>query len=515
MDVATLVDGLGARVEQGDPGAAVRDVTEDSREVVPGSLFIARRGAAADGMRFLDDALQRGAGAVLTEPTDRPPALVEPSEVVWLTMSPLTPAVCSEVAGHFFGRPSRQLGLIGVTGTNGKTTTAWLIHHLLQAGGVRAGLMGTIAVDTGGARFEPELTTPGAVTFVRRLARMVEAGCEAAVCEVSSHALEQGRVASLRFEAGVFTNLTGDHLDYHGTMAAYAAAKGRLFEQLPPEGWAVINGEDDYAKQMAEATAAQVVPTTVAEPSADDRRASNGWRGAKPARARLDRLTADRSMATFDGPWGRFSASLPLVGRHNVANALQAATATHLVSGASAEALSAGLAASPAVPGRLEPVRPKAVNGNGHEAGARPAVLVDYAHTHDALDNVLSALGPVTQGALVVVFGCGGDRDTSKRPKMAQVAANWADRLYVTSDNPRTEDPKAIIGDIVAGLNARDRRRTTVEPDRAAAIAEAIKAAGPSDTVLIAGKGHEDYQIVGREKRHFDDREQALSAVSD
>jgi UDP-N-acetylmuramoyl-L-alanyl-D-glutamate--2,6-diaminopimelate ligase len=534
MQLATLIEGLSVTAAQGPLDRPIGDVADDSRQVEPGALFVARAGYEADGSAFIADAIERGAAAVLTERMTPPAALADHPQVTWLTAERVDQALCGELGERLFDRPSEKLRLVGVTGTNGKTTTAFVIQHLLKTADISAGLLGTILVDDGASREEATLTTPGAIDFSRLLARMVANGCRAAVCEVSSHALEQGRTAALRFDVGVFTNLTGDHLDYHGSMAAYAAAKAKLFTQLPSEGWAIVNHEDPHAERMVRDARCRVMWTTLHEGGASaaseaDDAADGDARAPDQApfgQATIARLAADHTQARFEGPWGSFNLRLPLVGRHNVANALQATAAANMLVSLSRR-LKRGLESCPNVPGRLEVVTATWSAEGVHQSAAQeqspqnasagqttgPSVLVDYAHTHDALENVLLALGPVTRGELVVVFGCGGDRDASKRPKMAEVAGRLAGRLYITSDNPRTEDPDAIIRDILAGVPIAKRDRTTVEPDRARAIALAIQNAGAADTVLIAGKGHEDYQIVGQEKRHFDDREQAAGVL--
>jgi len=506
MKLATLINNLELDLRQGDTDRWIADLTDDSREVAPGSLFIARPGQAADGSAFIGDAIERGAAAILSPRMAQPEALAHHRDVTWLVTEPVDQALCGELAERFFDRPSRKLRLVGVTGTNGKTTTAFAIQHLLRTADMPAGLMGTVMVDDGASRRDAGLTTPGGIEFSRRLAGMVKNGCGAAVCEVSSHALEQKRTAALAFDVGVFTNLTGDHLDYHGSMEAYAAAKAKLFQQLPPEGWAIINGEDPHAERMVRDAECRVLWTTLT-PSAQ---ADHSDADQPSCRAEILALEADHSRARFDGPWGSFNVRLPLVGRHNVANTLQAAAAANVVVSLSRR-LKPGLEQCPHVPGRLEVVSPD--ESAAEAPHARPAALVDYAHTHDALENVLLALEKVTRGALVLVFGCGGDRDADKRPKMAQVAARFADRIYVTSDNPRTEEPDAIIKDIMRGMPAHRRRDAIVEPDRAKAIRRAVSEAEPADTILIAGKGHETYQIVGKQTRHFDDREEAAAVL--
>ena len=523
MLLSELIEGLPlVRLPRGGVAGdrEIAGVTDDSRAVEAGWLFVARDAA------YIKDAVERGAVAVVTPP-GRPdtPGLERVLEVE-VDKAPHTYAglsigqeLCGRLAERFYGHPGRKLKLIGITGTNGKTTTAYLIQHLLGTAGVKCGLLSTVEVDDGKDRRPSELTTPGAIELTRTLARMVEHGCEAAVMECSSHALHQGRVAHLRFDAAVFTNLTGDHLDYHGDAETYAAAKAELFGllrsgqcHLSDTATAVINADDPAGVRMLR-DVPRVVRDRVQWTTLDEatwRKMLREPAGPKPAFAEIEALTATGTQVVLHGPWGERPVDLPLVGRHNVSNALQAAAAAWAVS----EADPAALAEVPGVPGRLERVAAP------HLHAGLPTVLVDYAHTDDALANVLRAVQPTVYegGKLWVVFGCGGDRDRTKRPRMMRVACELADVVVVTSDNPRTEDPQAIIDDILAEaphVNAGPRatKAPQVEPDRAAAIRLAVQGADPRDTILIAGKGHEDYQIVGTVKRRFDDREQAAAAL--
>ena len=506
MKLQDLILGLGIKVIQGDLGRDVSDITDDSRACTPGCLFIARSGSKADGSRFIADAIAKGAASVLA-PSDPKP--IVPESVALLTPGPagVDQRLVNQIAQAFFGHPAKKLKLIGVTGTNGKTTITFVIQHLLARVGLKTGVIGTVVIDDGASRIPAELTTPSAIDIARHMAAMVKNGCSAMAIETSSHALHQGRTAGLSFDVGIFTNLTGDHLDYHKTMDNYAAAKAILFEGLPEAGFAVVNVDDSWAPRMLQDCKAKLVSCSLAPESPDQ----------YTCHARILSLGSDHSQVRFAGPWGQIEFRLPLVGRHNVINVLQAAAAANCIAPL-ANGLQASLEECPAPPGRLEPVRI-----DGVPKGLKlPAVLVDYAHTHDALENVLSALGPVTQGRIITVFGCGGDRDRTKRPKMAGVACRLSDEVYITSDNPRTEDAKAIIDEILTGVPAASvptraskggTQKVHVEPDRATAIALAVAAAGPDDVVLIAGKGHEDYQIIGKTKRHFSDLEEAAKAL--
>ncbi|MEM7626597.1 MAG: UDP-N-acetylmuramoyl-L-alanyl-D-glutamate--2,6-diaminopimelate ligase [Planctomycetota bacterium] len=481
---------------RGDGGMEIADVTDDSRAAGPGCLFVARQDDGGRWRRYVAQAVERGAVAVVVAEL-----MAAPDQVSLLLADQVDQALAGRVAARFFGDPAARLELVGVTGTNGKTTVATLTQHLLNAGGKKCGFIGTTAIDTGGpdGPRPAELTTPGAIELQRLFAEMVAHDCNACAMEVSSHALDQGRADGLEFAAAVFTNLTQDHLDYHGDMESYAQAKAKLFGLIAADGTAVINSDLDGSikKTIADASpdGAAVVWTSLADTD-----------GEGVCRARGLELAASSSRAVLDGGWGSVEARLPVVGEHNLSNVLQALAAAHAVAplgGGLVEALER----CPVVPGRLESVT--------IERREAPAVLVDYAHTPDALENVLTALRPLTAvpGKLIVVFGCGGDRDRTKRPKMARAATELSDRAYLTSDNPRTEDPQRILDDAYAGVAEARRGHVTVEVDRATAIRDAVLAARPGDTVLIAGKGHEDYQILGTEKIHFDDREHAAAAL--
>ncbi len=462
------------------PAVEVTGVTEDSRQVQPGHVFVARGGTVTDGAKFVEQAASRGAVAVVAAgpvPGCRLPVVVVPD-----------PAVAASVLAHaFHGHPSLdRLKLLGVTGTNGKTTVAYLLRHVLNGFNVRCGMIGTVETDDGRTRYESTMTTPAAGEVAELLARMRDRGCRACAMEVSSHSLHQGRVAGAVFAGAAFTNLTGDHLDYHGTMDDYAAAKAMLFAQLPAGGVAAVNGDDKWSDRMVRDCPARVI--------------RYGFGKSSDYRARDLAVTADSSTFTLVAPHGRAEVRLPLVGRHNVENALAAAALLGEVFDLSVSQLATGLNGAAGAPGRLQAVR----------AGQPFAVLVDYAHTDDALRNVLTALRPLCTGRLRVVFGCGGDRDRTKRPRMARAAEQLADDVYLTSDNPRTEDPAAILAEVAAGFTGGPR---CVEVDRRAAIAAALSDAGPADVVLVAGKGHENYQIVGTVKHPFDDVQECERAL--
>lgn len=501
MELGELIAGLKVRTAAAAPRTSVRicDITDDSRTVLPGSLFIARAGTRTDGRLFIPDALKAGASAVLT---DDPDVALPRGGGVALLVSDDVPRVAAEMAERFYGSPSNRLTLVGITGTNGKTTTAHLVHQMLNGAGTRCGLIGTVEIDDGREVCRAEMTTPPATELSRTFSVMLENGCRAAAMEVSSHALDQGRVAALRFTVGVFTNLTGDHLDYHGTMEAYAAAKARLFQMLPVSGWAIVNAEDPYAEAMVEGCRARVLRCRVAD-------RPTGAQDEGACVAVIEEMNIRGTRAEMTGPWGTFQARMGLVGRHNVMNALQAVAAA-FGAGVPASSLGKLVSVASAPPGRLEPVT---------DLRAPFAVMVDYAHTDDALRKVLTALRPLMgSGKLLVVFGCGGDRDRTKRPRMGKAAAELADHVIVTSDNPRTERPSDIIDEILSGVPGDLRAKVTVDADRKKAIERAVHAAGPGDLVLIAGKGHETEQIMpdgkgGTIKYHFDDREVAREAL--
>ncbi|MGQ0626496.1 MAG: UDP-N-acetylmuramoyl-L-alanyl-D-glutamate--2,6-diaminopimelate ligase [Phycisphaerales bacterium] len=493
-----LIHGLQATI-RGPAGAAdtrICDLTEDSRSILPGSLFVARRGLKSDGRQFIPAALDAGAAAILADD----PALTLPTEAP-LVLTQDIELTSALIAERFYGNASRSLALAGITGTNGKTTTAYLLHQLLNRAGLRCGMIGTVCIDDGAEVAPASLTTPPAMELSRTLATMVETGCRACVMETSSHALHQRRTGALGFSIGVFTNLTHDHLDYHHTMEAYADAKALLFESLPATGHAIVNADDPAHTRMLRDT-----PASILRCSLDP--ASKAECSAHILAHRPGGMTV-----AIRAPFGRFELPLPLVGAHNAMNALQAAAAAHAL-GLPASAIESGLARASAPPGRLEPVT---------RAADPFSVFVDYAHTDDALARALSALRHAGAARLTVVFGCGGDRDPSKRPKMGRVACELADRVIITSDNPRTEAPGAIIDQVLAGARTAKGQaaQAEVHADRARAIHAAIASAHEGEVIIIAGKGHETYQILPDPSRpgatitrHFDDREEARAALA-
>jgi UDP-N-acetylmuramoyl-L-alanyl-D-glutamate--2,6-diaminopimelate ligase len=468
---AVLSAGSGAGGAAGS--TPVTGIEEDSRLVRPGNLFVARAGTRTDGSRFIGQAVERGAVAIVsaTPIADCPvPVLVVDD----------AGASTSKLAHAYFGEPSDSVSTVGITGTNGKTTTAYLLRHVLNHFNIRCGLMGTVETDDGQRRWESDMTTPSATEVARLMSRMRDAGCQACAMETSSHSLDQGRVAGVRYAGAVFTNLTGDHLDYHKTMQAYAAAKASMFRSLAPEAVAAVNAGDPWADFMVQKSAAKIYRF--------------GFTSACDYRAVDPVVTAAGSRFILHTPDGRAEIATRLIGKHNIENALAAATILGEVFGLTVHQVAAGLKEAAGAPGRLQTV----------DAGQPFAVLVDYAHTDDALRNVLTALRPLTRGRLRVLFGCGGDRDKTKRPRMAAVAQELADEVYITSDNPRTEEPGSILDQIFGGFTG-GYQPALVEADRRSAIEQILADARPGDVVLIAGKGHENYQIVGTTKHPFDD----------
>lgn len=488
MQLSRLLSAAGVAVLARRGEAEVTAVTADSRRVGEGACFVAVRGPQADGHQYIAQAVAAGAAAVICEDAA---AVPEGPAVATLAS---TARDIGPVAQAFFGWPARHLKLVGVTGTKGKTTFTYLVRHILAHCGIDAGLIGTIAYEFAGRKIPADNTTPGAVALAEMMGQMVDAGLKHAVMEVSSHALHQHRTAGLSFAAAAFTNLTGDHLDYHGTPEAYLDAKGLLFSTLEPTATAVINRDDPAWSKLSALTRGRVLLYAV-EP-AGEARADLVARGVNIT------SSGTKFHLCFNG--SRAAVHTNLIGLHNVSNCLAAAGACAAL-GLELEAIAQALSLPVQVPGRCQRV------GGGGDF----EVIVDYAHTDDSLANTLSALRPLTAGRLIVLFGCGGDRDRTKRPRMARVAQELADRVVLTQDNPRTEKPEQIFEDILAGFDVAGRSKLTVEPDRRAAIRLAIGQARKGDVVVLAGKGHENYQIIGTQKRHFDDAEVAAECLGE
>lgn len=461
----------------------VGDVQIDSRRCVEGSCFIAVRGGAEDGHRYIPAAIGAGAAAVVCED----PSAADPARPCAVVAD--THRVAGRLSQAIRGWPGRKLTCVGVTGTNGKTTVAHMIRSVLEAGGCDVALLGTISYETGAVKRDAVTTTPDPVALAEMTGEMVAAGKTHLVMEVSSHALDQDRTGGLDFAVGVYTNFSGDHLDYHGDMEAYLAAKLRLFSQLDSEATAVLNRDDAMGDRFACATPAKVE-----------------WYGLSDAadvHARIERVDIDGSRFTLICDGREVPVTTAMIGRCNVQNLLAAAAAGRAL-GVDLNTIAEALGRIERVRGRLERV----------DVDAPYRILVDYAHTDDALRNVLEALRPVIAGRLIVVFGCGGDRDRTKRPRMGRIAERYADRIVITSDNPRSEDPSAIIEQIVSGLTGGGRTKTDIAPDRRAAIELAVGLARPGDLVLIAGKGHETYQTVAGKRLDFDDVRVASEIVA-
>ena len=479
-----MLAGVRAEIE-GDERTDVLGLAHDNRRVAAGTLFFCLTGERSDGHEFASAAVEAGAAALVVE---RRLGLGVPEALVGDARAAMAPA-----AVHFHADPTAELRVAGITGTNGKTTTAFLLRHLLESAGVRTGLLGTVKSVVGGAEAELERTTPEAIELQGLFRSMLDAGDTACAMEVSSHALVIGRTSGVRFRVAAFTNLTQDHLDFHADMDDYYAAKRMLFDRGPGSGRpgaAVVNVDDDYGRRLVAEVGAGYGERLVTFSAMGDRDAT--------IRARDVEFDAEGSRFTVSAAFGEVPAVMPIPGHFNVANAL-AAVACAVELGIDPAQATAALATVERVPGRLEPVT----------AGQAFAVLVDYAHTPDSLENVLLAARRITAGRVICVFGCGGDRDRDKRPLMGAIAARLADVPVVTSDNPRSEDPDAILTEIVSAMGDGGGERV-VEVDRRLAIRAALERAREGDTVVIAGKGHEQGQeLEGGRKVPFDDREVA------
>lgn len=457
MRLEDIIKGTGAEILHGTPGTQITSICSDSRKACPGALFIAVKGFAADGREFVPSALEKGAVAAVA--TDR--------------------EGLARCAATFYDNPSSKLSLVGITGTNGKTTTVTLLYRMFRGLGYNCGLLSTIANYVGDERTETTNTTSDPITINSLLARMVDAGCEYCFMEVSSIGVEQQRIACLEFKAGIFSNLTHDHLDYHKTFAEYLRCKKLFFDNLPKSAVALVNVDDKNGMVMVQNTAAKVV--------------TYSCRSLADHTCRVIEQSFEGMLLRIDGTevWTR------LIGTHNAYNLL-AVYATAVELGADRDEVLLSLSRLLSAPGRLETLR-----------GPRDiSVIIDYAHTPDALENVLSTLRTIApEGQLVCLFGCGGDRDKTKRPEMAQVAQKYADRIIVTSDNSRTERTEDIMNDIRAGFGPEGLRKSLFISDRKEAIRTALMTSDEGAALLLAGKGHETYQILGTEKLHFDERE--------
>jgi UDP-N-acetylmuramoyl-L-alanyl-D-glutamate--2,6-diaminopimelate ligase len=451
----------------------------DSRFVKAGDIFVAVEGKVYDGHDFIDKAIANGAKYIVCQ-KDKLSIEHQASSIEIISVDDSSKAAAI-LAQASMGNPALQLTNLAVTGTNGKTTIVFLVRSCIQNTGQKCGLIGTIIYDTGATTFDASLTTPDCLTIAEKQSQMLKAGTKYMVIEASSHALAQNRLAGINFKAAAFTNLTGDHLDYHKTKEEYLAAKTKLFTSLSSDAVAVLNKQSPESEHIARRTKAKILWYAVDEPA--------------DITAHIELININETFFTLKYTNHSALVKTPLIGLHNVSNHLTAAGLC-LAAGFDLETIAAGLSSLKIVPGRLEKIQ---WQGNF-------SVIVDYAHTDDALKNVLSTLKPLCKGELRVVFGCGGDRDRTKRPRMAKVVEHLADFVIVTSDNPRTEKPMDIIDEIVAGFENPLSPKITIEQDRRKAIALAIITAEKDDIVLIAGKGHENYQIIGNQRFDFSDK---------
>ena len=481
MILEKVIAGSGVIAIEGDPHAEISSVCNDSRKVAHGSLFIAVKGFASDGHTYIATAIGKGACAIVCEDMDmaRSQAAQAGAEGITLVQVKSSRHALAIIAANFYDNPSEKLTLVGITGTNGKTTTVTLLHRMFTALGYNCGLLSTIANYVGNRGTEAVNTTSDPITINSLMSEMVDAGCEYCFMEVSSIGVEQERVAGLKFKVGIFSNLTHDHLDYHKTFAEYLRCKKLFFDTLPADAYAITNIDDRNGMVMVQNTKAQVV--------------TYSCRKIADHTCRIIEQSFEGMLLRMDEKesWSC------LIGMHNAYNLLAIYT-TALVLGSDPQEVLVALSSLRPAPGRLENIR-----------GPRDiSVIIDYAHTPDALENVLKTLREIAPDReLICLFGCGGDRDKTKRPEMAAIAQKLADRIVVTSDNSRTEKTSDIMADIKAGMDTSGRARSLFIEDREEAIRTAIMIASQGATILLAGKGHETYQIIGTEKKHFDEKE--------
>lgn len=487
-----IISTLDVQQVEGNQNVSIQDITADSRAVKPNSLFIALDGATVDGHNYIDKAVAAGAVAVIVSK----PVTV-PDDVCVITVADTRQAMMACVL-YFFDYPANRMRMVGVTGTNGKTTTTHMIRHILKAQGHKVGVIGTVHIMIGDTSYPIHNTTPDVVDLQHILHQMVQENVEYCVMEVSSHALALGRVSGVEFDTAVFTNLTQDHLDFHKTFENYLAAKCKLFEQVSAPNQvkdnkgAVINIDDSYGHRVMEKTTAPTITYSTL--------------GKGTLNASDVHMSTKNSQYTVNYKGESYPVSMNTTGLFNVYNTL-AAIGACLQEGISMEAIDTALKTFSSVPGRFELI----------EEGQDFAVVVDYAHTPDGLQNILETAKAIKENRIIIVFGCGGDRDATKRPIMGRIAAEYGDKIYVTSDNPRTEDPVQIVKDVEVGVKEALRNGTSYEVivDRREAINHAIHDAKAGDIVIIAGKGHENYQILKNETIHFDDREEARKALKE
>ena len=493
MKLSAALENSGLPPQAADP--EISSITNDSRQAAPGAVFFAMAGSKANGNAFIGQALEKGAAAVITQETVPEALRLAHPSAVFIQAADLNP-VLSRAAANFYGHPSKRLKIFGLTGTKGKTTSGYLLENILRLAGARPGMIGTIDYRVDGKVLTPAAnTTPFAHTLQALLAEMVEADALSAVMEVSSHALALKRVEDVHFDVAAFTNLQRDHLDFHGDRESYFLAKARIFDLLErsakKDKCAVINADDERAPALLKTVKGKFRVLTFGIDRAADLRAENV------------EILGDMTRFTLRTGQGTLPVQLALLGRHNIYNALAAITSAVAGGTALLHALE-GVQTLKNVPGRLERV----------EAGQDFTVFVDYAHTDGALENVLSNLKLMPHGRIITVFGCGGDRDRTKRGPMGKVSCTLSDAVIVTSDNPRSEDPERIFADIEAGIKGKFWNYELI-PDRGSAIRKAVEMAGKGDIVLIAGKGHENYQILKDATIHFSDTEAALAAIKE
>ena len=484
MTLDRIIEGCNVVAVRGNLSAEIHSVCNDSRKVAPGALFVAVKGFASDGHDYIDSVVSKGAAAIIYEDESKVSNVPENVALVQVKSSRYALAIA---AANFYDNPSRKLTLVGITGTNGKTTTVTLLHRMFTSLGYSCGLLSTIANYVGNRGSEAVNTTSDPLTINSLLNEMVNEGCEYCFMEVSSIGVEQDRVAGLHFKAGIFSNLTHDHLDYHKTFAEYLRCKKLFFDTLPKDSFAITNVDDRNGMVMTQNTKAKVI--------------TYSCRSIADHTCRVVEQSFEGMLLRMDNQevWSG------LIGQHNAYNLLALYT-TAVTLGADPEETLVAISALKPAPGRLENIRgPKGTS-----------IIIDYAHTPDALENVLKTLREIAPGhELICLFGCGGDRDKTKRPEMAQVAQKLADKIIVTSDNSRTEKTSDIMADIKAGMDISGKSRSLFIEDREQAIRTAVMIASEGATILLAGKGHETYQIIGTEKTHFDEKEIVLNLTTE
>ena len=484
MTLDRIIEGCNVVAVRGNLSAEIHSVCNDSRKVAPGALFVAVKGFASDGHDYIDSVVSKGAAAIIYEDESKVSNVPENVALVQVKSSRYALAIA---AANFYDNPSRKLTLVGITGTNGKTTTVTLLHRMFTSLGYSCGLLSTIANYVGNRGSEAVNTTSDPLTINSLLNEMVNEGCEYCFMEVSSIGVEQDRVAGLHFKAGIFSNLTHDHLDYHKTFAEYLRCKKLFFDTLPKDAFAITNIDDRNGMVMTQNTKAKVI--------------TYSCRSIADHTCRVVEQSFEGMLLRMDNQevWSG------LIGQHNAYNLLALYT-TAVTLGADPEETLVAISALKPAPGRLENIRgPKGTS-----------IIIDYAHTPDALENVLKTLREIAPGhELICLFGCGGDRDKTKRPEMAQVAQKLADKIIVTSDNSRTEKTSDIMADIKAGMDISGKSRSLFIEDREQAIRTAVMIASEGATILLAGKGHETYQIIGTEKTHFDEKEIVLNLTTE